>query len=94
LKVIALPDPVAANSLPRASPPTDQYTVQAGAFSDRGRAQSVRDTLKDRFDDARVIQVTPLWRVLVGRRMTLDEATKLAARVRQAAGEAVVVRER
>jgi len=75
-------------------PPLEEYVVQAGAFSDRQRAESSRTSLETRFEDVRIVETPPLWRVLVGRRLTLDAATKLAARVRSVSGEAVVVRDR
>jgi rare lipoprotein A len=84
---------------PVAIPPSDVvaielYTVQAGAFADPNRAESLRSTLEDRFMDARVISgVRNLWRVVVGREMTLDQANELATRVRKEYGAALVVPE-
>jgi rare lipoprotein A len=72
------------------------FAVQAGAFADRDRAESLRSTLEDGSTPVRVVPGTtglPLWRVIVGREMTRDRATELAARVRQQTGAAVVVAE-
>ncbi len=108
LKVIAPPpttqpvappaEPVATS--PAAIPSTNCFVVQAGAFSDRGRAESLRATLEDRFAQARVVSssttstTTPtLWRVIVGHEMTRDQATELAIRIRQQTGAALVVAE-
>jgi len=74
--------------------PIDWYTVQAGAFADPTRAETLRSTLENLFMDARVIAGDRnLWRVVVGREMTLEEANELAARVRKEVGGALVVRE-
>lgn len=92
LKVIA-PPPDADRDAGEASP-REEYAVQAGAFSERERAESLRDSLGNQFMDARVVQGSPLWHVLVGHRMTLDAANKLAASIRRTAGEAIVVQDR
>ena len=84
---------------PAAVPFTDWFVVQAGAFADRGRAESLRATLEDRFMQARVVfnggatAAPTLWRVIVGREMTREQATELAVRVRQETGAALVVAE-
>jgi rare lipoprotein A len=70
------------------------YAVQAGAFSDRARAEALCGSLGERFEDTRVIESSTLWRVLVGRSLTLDVANPLATRVRRETGEAIVVRDR
>jgi len=71
------------------------FVVQAGAFTDRDRAESLRVTLADRFPPARVVFYTTAapWRVIVGHDMTRDQATELAIRVRQQTGAALVVAE-
>ena len=70
------------------------YTVQAGAFADRDRAEALRATLEEMYADARVVAGTRnLWRVVVGRQMTIDQAGELAARVRKDMGAALVVPE-
>jgi rare lipoprotein A len=77
--------------------PLERYAVQAGAFADRGRAESLRETMTAAFADSRtLIDATrnpPLWRVLVGREMTPEQATSLASRVRDETGAALVVPE-
>jgi len=66
---------------------TTEYAVQAGAFSTCERAQKVAEKL----EDARVIEGSSLCRVLVGHRLSFDDAKRLAVRVRKTAGEALVV---
>ncbi len=90
--------PVALEPVPDpAAPPTERFVVQAGAFSDRSRAESLRATLEDRFMEARIISnggataAPTLWRVIVGREMTREQAAELAVRVRQETGAALVV---
>ena len=75
--------------------PTNSYTVQAGAFSDRARAEQLRSKL-DSFPLARIVPrgTDPvLYRVLVGRTTTEQSAEELASRVRRTTGEAIVVRD-
>lgn len=71
------------------------YAVQAAAFTDRDRAEaflvSVRAQFGERIEEARVIAAPPGWRVLLGRQMTLDDANQLAAELRAAGGQALVV---
>jgi rare lipoprotein A len=94
LKVIA---PVTQPVAPTAAPPSNNcFVVQAGAFTDRDRAESLRATLEDPSTPARVLSsptTPPLWRVIVGREMTRDQATELAIRIRQQTGAALVVAE-
>jgi rare lipoprotein A len=82
---------------PTAAPPTASYAVQAGAFSDPARAESLRTLLADLFTEARVEpsngRMPPLWRVIVGRGMTREKAAQLAIRVRRETGSAIVVPE-
>ncbi|HYK59995.1 MAG TPA: septal ring lytic transglycosylase RlpA family protein [Bryobacteraceae bacterium] len=71
-----------------------EFAVQAGAFSDVARADAQAAGLA-RFG-ARVVKSDtnpPLWRVLAGRRLTRDSAEGLAAQIRAAGNEAVVVRD-
>jgi rare lipoprotein A len=79
------------------APPAPGYAVQAGAFSDPARAASLRAVLADHFVEARVApsngRTPPLWRVIVGRDMTREQAAELAIRVRGEAGTAIVVPE-
>ncbi|MEO8048971.1 MAG: septal ring lytic transglycosylase RlpA family protein [Acidobacteriota bacterium] len=78
-------------------PPIASFAVQAGAFADPARAESLRARLEDLFAEARVVpssgRTTPLWRVIVGREMTREQAAELTVRVRRESGEAVVVAE-
>jgi rare lipoprotein A len=72
------------------------YAVQAGAFSDPTRAEAFRETLP--YSDVRVVERQgkgdqPLWRILIGRALTLQAATALAAEVDKASGAAIVVRD-
>ena len=109
LKVIASPagtakttPPVASPKAPGSSaPPVESpapaaefYAVQAGTFSDRDDAEAFQAGIRSRFDETRVLRTESLWRVLVGRQMTLDEANKLAGKVLGIAGQALVVKDR
>jgi peptidoglycan lytic transglycosylase len=85
---------------PLVNPPTVTagYAVQAGAFSDPSRAEALRETLP--YSDARVVEPhgerpgnPPLWRVLIGHALTIQEATALAAEVEKTTGQALVVKE-
>ena len=79
------------------APPAPSYAVQAGAFADPARAEALRAVLQDFFPEARVVssngRTPPLWRVMVGREMTREQANELAIRVRREAGTAIVVPE-
>jgi rare lipoprotein A len=95
-------EPVASSpaaSPPAIGPPTNCFVVQAGAFSDHDRAEALRATLEDRFMQARVVSsggsaaAPTLWRVIVGREMTREQATELAVRVRLETGAALVIAE-
>ncbi|MBZ5601074.1 MAG: septal ring lytic transglycosylase RlpA family protein [Acidobacteriia bacterium] len=70
--------------------PAGDYAVQAGAFSTCERAESVAK----KFDDSRVVEGSSVCRVLVGHHLSLDEAKRLAQKVRKTAGEAMVVPDR
>ena len=71
--------------------------VQAGAFADRERAEALRVTMTEAFAEARTLvdasRNPPLWKVLVGREMTREQATELAVRVRRQTRAAIVVPE-
>ena len=97
LRVIAPPLDARPSSAPKAPAPIAWFAVQAGAFADRNRADSLSAAMVEAFADSRVIQgddTPPLWHVLVGREMTIEQANELAVRVRQEAGQAAVVPER
>jgi rare lipoprotein A len=97
VKVIAAPaatPPVKA--LGTTSATLGAYAVQAGAFADPKRAQAFCETLS--YSDARVVERQgkgdqPLWKVLIGRALTLQAATALAAEVEKASGAAIVIRD-
>jgi rare lipoprotein A len=91
LKVIAAPNPPTA---PTSSPAVEGFAVQAGAFSNRERADSVQSSLQKNFEDTRVVQTSTVWVVLVGRELTRDAANELVGKVRDVVGEAVIVRDR
>ncbi len=71
------------------------YAVQAAAFADRDRAEaflvSIRAQFGNLIEEARVIPAPPGWKVLLGRQMTLDAANQLAAKLRAAGAQALVV---
>jgi rare lipoprotein A len=92
--------PSSALPAPELSPaiiPMPRYAVQAGAFTDREHAEILRATMSASFAEARTLidntRTPPLWRVLVGRQMTREQATNLAARVRSEAGAGFIVPE-
>jgi rare lipoprotein A len=71
-----------------------EFAVQAGAFSNRARADAQAAKLS-RFSP-RVIKSAEeptLWRVLVGGKMTRETAEALAAQIRASRSDAVVVRD-
>jgi len=77
-----------------ASASAGEYAVQAGAFSDRDRAETFRRTLA--FPEARVVRGDGdpiLWRVLIGRKMQREAAENLAARIRGLGNDTLVVRD-
>ena len=91
LRVIKAPE-----SAPRPATPGGEFAVQAGAFSSRARAEDLRVSLI-KMGDARLVPTDanpPLWRVWVGKDLTLDLATKLADEVKAFTGQAVIVRSR
>jgi rare lipoprotein A len=86
--------PLASVTPVRPPPPPGQYAVQAGAFSDRSRAERLADSLRDQFENVRVVTTSRVWRVLVGEETALESANRLASRIRVVVGEAVVVENR
>jgi rare lipoprotein A len=81
---------------PVAAPTDGEFVVQAGAFADRKRAEAVRTSLLI-VAEVRLVPngaTPPLWRVWVGKGLTLDLANKLAEEVKVVTGQAVVVRDR
>jgi rare lipoprotein A len=72
------------------------YAVQVGAFADRNRAESLREAVVEKFAEGRSLRTSAhsgLWKVLVGREMTLEQAQELAKRVRREFGDALIVAE-
>lgn len=70
------------------------YVVQAGSFSDREQAELRAEAISKVLGAARVAPGNghPIyWRVIVGRRLTLEQAGGMAARVAKISGSAVVV---
>jgi rare lipoprotein A len=82
-------------SEPQITPADSWYSVQAGAFRDKDRAEHLRVSMEREYGSARLV-LRPgspsLWRVLVGRERTEDAAGLLAERVRADVGPAFVVR--
>ncbi|MEQ1886265.1 MAG: septal ring lytic transglycosylase RlpA family protein [Bryobacteraceae bacterium] len=74
-----------------AQPSRGRFAVQAGAFSDKVRAESLRSQMADIYMDARVVPSGRLWKVLVGSQLTQDQASSLATKVRREFGDSVVV---
>ncbi len=71
--------PVAAATAP------GYYAVQVGAFQYRANAERLRAEMEARYGAARLVLRPgdpPLWRVLVGRAATEDDAGTLAGRIR------------
>jgi len=95
------PEPPAIKSQSVAQSPVglphiDWYVVQAGAFTEHDRAETLRATLEELFANARIVsngRTPELWRVIVGREMTREQATELAVRIRQETGAALIVPE-
>lgn len=81
---------------PESSPLVERYAVQAGAFSDRERAEAFAASLREQYKDTSVIdwgsRGGTVWRVLVARDLPLDDANQLATKVRESIGDAIVVR--
>ncbi|MGA2329110.1 MAG: septal ring lytic transglycosylase RlpA family protein [Bryobacteraceae bacterium] len=75
--------------------PAGCYAVQIGAFRDRGNADRVRASMQARYGAARLLRREgnpALWRVLVGREPTEEDATALAGRMRSEGNVGFVVR--
>lgn len=85
LRIVALP----------AVLPEGYFAVQIGAFRHRPNAERERIRMAERYGSARLVRrggSPALWRVLVGRAATQEEAGALANRVRTEGGTAFVVR--
>lgn len=76
--------------------PNGEFVVQAGAFADKRRAEALSASLL-KVAETNLVPTSadpPLWRVWVGKNLTLDLANKLAEEVKLISGQAVVVRGR
>ena len=72
IEVISAPRDIAIN---------DFYAVQTGAFSNRESAEQLREQYSQRFGNAQLAVKqgpTPLWRVLVGKELSIEAAQQLA----------------
>jgi rare lipoprotein A len=77
LDILSVPPPAAKAMSPF-------YAVQVGAFADRARAEQVRSTMEQRYGTAKLVlrQGNPsLWRVLVGRETSENQAEQLEERL-------------
>jgi rare lipoprotein A len=98
LKIVPAPPPDSDPLPPPPSPPpaADLYAVQAGAFSEPGRAEAFADSLREQYKDTDIVESTirgsTVWRVLIARDLPFDDANRLAAKVRSSSGAALVVR--
>jgi rare lipoprotein A len=63
----------------------ESYAVQVGAFRERANAERLRAAMERPYGAAQVLEregSPPMWRVLVGRVASAEEATQLARRIR------------
>ena len=68
------------------APPPGFYAVQVGAFQVKANADRVRAEMESRYGSAHIVLRTgdpPIWRVLVGRATTVDDAGALATRIQR-----------
>lgn len=87
----ATPRPSPASGTTSASPPSSaspasgatQYTVQVAALNTRAQADELRDKLRERGLDARVVGTGQLFRVRIGRYPTREAAAAVAADLKQ-----------
>jgi rare lipoprotein A len=95
------PLPAPLPTVAAAPPPTppvaepELFAVQIGAFQDKQRAQSLRDSMKERYGAALIAPRqanTTLWRVLVGREDSMEKAGALAEKMKADGTEGFVVR--
>jgi rare lipoprotein A len=71
------------------------FAVQIGAFRNRANAERERGRMEERYGSARLARRDgnpALWRVMVGRAGTQEDAAALADRIRAGGGPAFVVR--
>jgi len=89
VKITVIARPAVVETAAAAPPPSapaaaDLFGVQVGAFADRNNAERVRSAM-ERYGSARIVMrdaQPPLWRVLVGREATPEDAEALAGRIR------------
>ena len=89
------PVPAAAVTPVPPVPEPELFAVQIGAFQDKQKAQSLRDSMKERYGAALITPRqanTTLWRVLVGREDSTEKAAALAERMKADGTEGFVVR--
>ncbi len=75
--------------------PEGFFAVQVGAFQNRENAEKLRERMEAEYGIARISMrdgAPPLWRVLVGRETSQEQAAQTAARLRDEVGPAFVVR--
>lgn len=75
--------------------PASYYAVQIGAFLDRASADRLRASMQERYGAALLLRRDgdpTLWRVVVGRAGTQEEAAALAERMRAGGNAGFVVR--
>lgn len=87
LTVIRAPAPAAVTSA--------RYAVQVAALRDKARAEQIRTRLAARYGEAHLVPrvaAVPLWRVLVGRFDTPEEAEALASELRSAGDDSFVTK--
>jgi rare lipoprotein A len=73
LDILSVPPPAVKAASPF-------YAVQVGAYADRARAEQVRSTMEQRYGTAKLVLRQgnpPLWRVLVGRESSENQAEQL-----------------
>lgn len=90
------PAPAPIAPVPIAPAPTATlYSVQAGAFSNAGRARAFAASVHNQYKDAVVVESFAsghtVWRVLIARDLPFDDANRLASQVRTTLGDALVV---
>ena len=73
------------------------YTVQAGLFDERTRAEALAQRMVVGYGDARVVRGpysrNTQWRVVVGRHLTLGQAGQIFARLRSEIADASIISE-
>jgi rare lipoprotein A len=86
VKITVIARPVAVETAAAApAAAAELYAVQVGAFADRNNAERIRSSMESRYGSARIVMrdAQPvLWRVLVGREVTPEDAEILAVRIR------------